>query len=303
MKRFLSALAAVVMVMSIIVPSAYAQENRSTDDLRALGIDTSHSVNVRDVVIRDPFVLVSGGIYYMYGTGASTGHRGTSVFRSSSPLGPFEEISDGHITPHDWDSIDGTLYVEDGVPYMIFVHEWTSMPDGVGDISFAQLSPDLTHFVTEPETLFRADDCVWASDITDGPFLYKTQQGTLIMLWSSGSKLGYSVGSLFSLSGQLRGSWHFNSIPLYQRRKSADLDGGHGMIFTANDGRLLMAIHSPNSGSPAHPVFIEMVEKDGTLVKKDKFSSHAQASQKIDQFFWRAVEWFKIMLFPKMPLD
>ena len=112
------------------------------------------------------------------------------------------------------------------------------------------------------------------------------------MLWSSGSKLGYSVGSLFSLSGQLRGSWHFNSIPLYQRRKSADLDGGHGMIFTANDGRLLMAIHSPNSGSPAHPVFIEMVEKDGTLVKKDKFSSHAQASQKIDQFFWRAVEWF-----------
>ena len=75
------------------------------------------------------------------------------------------------------------------------------------------------------------------------------------------------------------------------------------MIFTANDGRLLMAIPSPNSGSPAHPVFIEMAEKDGTLVKKDKFSSHAQASQKIDQFFWRAVAWFKIMLLPKMPLD
>lgn len=37
MKRFLSALAAVVMVMSIIVPGAYAQENRSTDDLRLSG--------------------------------------------------------------------------------------------------------------------------------------------------------------------------------------------------------------------------------------------------------------------------
>ena len=155
MKRFLSTLAAVVMVMSIIVPGAYAQENRSTDELRALGIDTSHSVNVRDVVIRDPFVLVSGGIYYMYGTGASTvegygcyvsldletwygpvnvfeakdgfdgvncfwapechyyngsyyllasygsastGHRGTSVFRSSSPLGPFEAVSYTHLT-------------------------------------------------------------------------------------------------------------------------------------------------------------------------------------------------------------
>lgn len=227
MKRLLSALTAVVMIMSLVIPGAYAQEKGSTDDLSALGIDTSHGVDVGDIVIRDPFVLVSGGIYYMYGTGASTaagygcyvsldletwygpvnvfeakegfdgvncfwapechyyngkyyllasygsastGHRGTSVFRSSSPLGPFEEISDGHITPHGWDSIDGTLYVEDGVPYMVFVHEWTSMPDGVGDISFAQLSPDLTHFVTEPETLFRADDCVWASDITDGRF-------------------------------------------------------------------------------------------------------------------------------------
>ena len=62
MKRFLSALAAVGMFMCIFVPGAYAQENRSTDDLRALGIDTSHSVNVRDDVIRDPFVLVSVGL-------------------------------------------------------------------------------------------------------------------------------------------------------------------------------------------------------------------------------------------------
>lgn len=198
MKRFLSALAAVVMVMSIIVPGAYAQENRSTDDLRALGIDTSHSVNVRDVVIRDPFVLVSGGIYYMYGTGASTvdgygcyvsldletwygpvnvfeakdgfdgvncfwapechyyngnyyllasygsastGHRGTSVFRSSSPLGPFEEISDGHITPHDWDSIDGTLYVEDGVPYMILSMSGRVCPTGWGTYPLLSSAP------------------------------------------------------------------------------------------------------------------------------------------------------------------
>ena len=74
------------------------------------------------------------------------------------------------------------------------------------------------------------------------------------------------------------------------------------MIFTSNDGRLLMAIHSPNSGSPVHPVFIELVEKDGTLVKADKFASYAQASQKTDQIFWRAVEWLKMLFFPKMPL-
>lgn len=72
MKRLLSALTAVVMIMSLVIPGAYAQEKGSTDDLSALGIDTSHGVNVGDIVIRDPFVLVSDGIYYMYGTGAST---------------------------------------------------------------------------------------------------------------------------------------------------------------------------------------------------------------------------------------
>lgn len=72
MKRLLSALTAVVMIMSLVIPGAYAQEKGSTDDLSALGIDTSHGVDVGDIVIRDPFVLVSGGIYYMYGTGAST---------------------------------------------------------------------------------------------------------------------------------------------------------------------------------------------------------------------------------------
>ena len=81
MKRLLSALMAVVMIMSLVILGAYAQEKGSTDDLSALGIDTSHGVDVGDIVIRDPFVLVSGGIYYMYGTGASTAAMSASILR------------------------------------------------------------------------------------------------------------------------------------------------------------------------------------------------------------------------------
>lgn len=36
MKRLLSALTAVVMIMSLVIPGAYAQEKGSTDDLSAL---------------------------------------------------------------------------------------------------------------------------------------------------------------------------------------------------------------------------------------------------------------------------
>ena len=33
----------------------------------------------------------------------------------------------------EWDTIDGTFYVdEDGQPWKVFAHEWTSMPDKIG---------------------------------------------------------------------------------------------------------------------------------------------------------------------------
>ena len=36
-----------------------------------------------------------------------------SVYRADNPLGPFEDIAGGAITPRDWDCIDGTLYVDE----------------------------------------------------------------------------------------------------------------------------------------------------------------------------------------------
>ena len=103
--------------------------------------------------------------FYMFTTykSAATGHRGCAIFRSATPEGPFVEISDGHVTPKDWDSIDGTLYIdEDSQPWMIFVHEWTSTSDGIGRMAAAKLSDDLKSFISDPIELFRADDPTWA---------------------------------------------------------------------------------------------------------------------------------------------
>ena len=87
-----------------------------------------------------PEVYKYNGSYYMFATYYSslTNHRGCSVLKSSSPEGPFTEITNGHITPHSWDSIDGTFYVDkNGQPWMIFVHEWTCTKDNIGTMAAA----------------------------------------------------------------------------------------------------------------------------------------------------------------------
>ena len=119
-----------------------------------------------------PEVHVVNGKYYMFTTyfSSKTNHRGCSVFCSEQPEGPFVQISDGHFTPDDWDCIDATLYIdEDGQPWSIFVHEWTCRPDHVGLMSVAKMSDDLTHLVSEPVDLYRADDAPWATALCTEP--------------------------------------------------------------------------------------------------------------------------------------
>ena len=260
-----------------------------------------------DIHIRDPYVLVYEGKYYMYGTGlkwdgygcvfsedlehwsepqwvfqasegfdgvgdwwapechyyngsfylfasyrsAASGKRGTAVFRSDSPLGPFVLLSDGHITPKYRDCIDGTLYVdENGQPWIIYVGEWTSNEDGIGDMYAAMLSDDLSRILDDPMLLFRGTDAKWASGrFTDGPCVYTTKTGKLLMLWSCNSDSGYAVGIARSLNNKMNGKWIHELNPLYQKDRAHPLDGGHGMIFTDLNGQLRMAIHSPNFSS------------------------------------------------------
>ncbi|MBE6667759.1 MAG: hypothetical protein E7607_05580 [Ruminococcaceae bacterium] len=213
------------------------------------------------------------GEYYMFTTYLSeaSGHRGCVIMKSSKPEGPFTMITDGHITPKDWDSIDGTLYIdEDGQPWMVFVHEWTSTDDGIGRMAAAKLSDDLTRFISEPIELFRADDPSWSkSQVTDGCWMYKCSTGELLMIWSTSDSHGYCVGIARSDNGRLDGNWTHDEQLLYSKSMTEEYDGGHGMIFKSISGKMYLSIHSPNSSSQGReetPVFIAIREENGTLV-------------------------------------
>ena len=222
-----------------------------------------------------PEVHVYNGAYYMFTTYISTdiGHHGCTILRSESPEGPFVEITNGVITPRDWDAIDGTLYVDpDGQPWMVFVREWVSAPNNVGTFAAAKLSEDLTHFISEPFELFSADEPHWNKNvglsITDGCWLYTTAEGKLLCLWSNFNADGYVVAIAESSNGRLDGQWSHQTNLLYCKAYTGVYDGGHGMIFTDTDGQKYLSFHSPNAAVGSRlekPVFIPLTERNGKL--------------------------------------
>lgn len=190
--------------------------------------------------------------------------RATQVLVSDSPEGPFKPFANRPHTPDNWMSLDGTFWVEDGVPYMIFCREWVQVTDGTMEL--VRLKDDLSDVVGKPQTLFKAAEAKWVRSlhfmegyVTDGCFLYRTKSNRLLMLWSSfGDKGKYMLGIAYSTSGKVAGPWKQTDKPLLA------IDGGHGMIFRTFDGRLVMAIHQPNSGKIRARLF-ELEDVGNTL--------------------------------------
>ena len=280
-------------------------------------------MKLQDIHIRDPFILLEGGRYYLYGSrgnetwGKATGldvyesddlvswsgpsvvftppegfwadmhfwapevhqyHgkfymfvsfksetacRGTQILVADTPKGPFTLHSDGPVTPRDWECLDGTLYIErDGKPYMVFCHEWLQVKDG--EMCAVRLSDDLKQAVGEPFLLFRASEPDWALKdktefVTDGPWMYRTASGKLLMLWSSSAANGYVEAIAYSDNGDVTGRWQ------HQKQLLFDQDGGHGMIFTSKEGKLFFILHNPNNSPMERPVILPLEERDGTL--------------------------------------
>lgn len=278
-----------------------------------------------DINIRDPFVLVVDGKYYMYGTRAANfgqgtggfdvyvgddlenwsepkavfdsakhglnthanwapevhfykgayymlatftkgnGLRGTYILKSDTPDGEFTPVSDGAVTPWEWECLDGTLYFEDGKVYCVFCHEHTQILDGT--ICRMELSDDLTHAVTEPVVLFAASSFLKREatekchNVTDGPFLYRKSDGKLIMIWSTCDN-GYRQCVATSDNGSVCGNW--SHLPTL-----FDDDGGHGMIFTDLNGELRLTLHCPNISLEERPVFFRLTETEESVKIKD----------------------------------
>jgi len=261
--------------------------------------------NVSDLNVRDPFILVHEGIYYMYGTGLAAGpgygcytstnlhnwegprqvwsppeghpaegdfwapevheyqgqfylfaaynngeHRGSSIFRSDSPLGPFEEITPGFFTPPGSFCIDSTLYVDrQGQPWACWSDERHRI-EGERHISalvYAKLKPVLTGLASEPEVLLWPDVTPHNPNnrLIEAPFFHRGEDGTLFMVYSAYSR-GYNVCVARSESGEIHGPWEAHRL-LYESTNPFPEDGGHGMLFTGLDGQLRMCLHAPNN--------------------------------------------------------
>ena len=215
-----------------------------------------------------PEVHKYGNRYYMFASFKKEGVcRGSQILTADTITGPYEPLTDKPFTPSDWECLDATLYVEDGVPWAVFSHEWTQIGDG--QFCRVQLTPDLTATVGEPEVLLTASQAGWTRStddrqrgernyVTDGCYLYKTATGSLVLLWSSFSKGGYTIGQAVSYNG-IAGPFVHREEPLFAK------DGGHGMVFRTSDGRLVLTIHTPNTTPLERPVFFEIYEQGDIL--------------------------------------
>ncbi len=198
--------------------------------------------------------------------GRGLSKRGTQILVADSPRGPFNIFDNRSHTPSEWMALDGTFYVDDHQPYMVFCHEWIEL--GNATIEAVKLKPDLSAAKDRPFTLFKALDAPWVKKyswsihsgyVTDGPFLYKAKDGKLLMIWSSYQEKDYAIGIAVSESGKIAGPWKQQKELLFKD------DGGHGMIFTNLQGELTLVLHQPNS-MVERMKFLKLEEKDGTLV-------------------------------------
>lgn len=202
-----------------------------------------------------PEVHFYKGKFYMFASFKSdTEHRGTAILVSDTPDGRFVPHNN-RVTPKAWECLDGTLYIENGVPYTVFCHEWCQI--GNGEVCAVQMTDDLTSTVGEPFLLWRAGDAEWICSVTgdgnyvtDGPFLFKTEDNRLKSLWSSFSNGEYVLATATSENGSIRGKWTPDNELIYEK------DGGHGMIFTDKNGDRYIAIHTPNRHLEERPIFL-----------------------------------------------
>ena len=215
------------------------------------------------------------GRFYMFASfKAERQYRGTQILVSDSIAGPYSPLTDGPITPPDWECLDGTLHVDrDGHPWIVFCHEWVQVHNGA--VYAMRLSPDLKQAVGRPVFLFNASEGAWVLHpewpkegatrrfpdyVTDGPFLYRLASGSLIILWSSMGSKGYAMGIARSQTGDVTGPWRQEVEPLWAE------DGGHGMVFRTFDGRLMLTFHRPNNTPEERPVFVE-IEEAGDVIR------------------------------------
>lgn len=204
------------------------------------------------------------GKYYIFATFEQpNGNRGTYSLVADSPDGEFVPCSEKALTPEDWWSLDGTLYVNnEGTPYLVFCHEHVQILNGT--VCYVELSKDLSCAVSEPVYLFSGSDAKGVTEkkntryVTDGPFLYRGENNRLYMIWSTSIDDQYCQCIAYSDNDDITGNW-------IQLDHIFTKDGGHGMVFRSLDGGFKLTLHAPNTQTFERPVFFSLHDTGETL--------------------------------------
>lgn len=231
-----------------------------------------------------------GKFYLFVSLLGHSGLRGTQIAVADHPSGPFLPLVDRPVTPLDQSCIDGTLFVHQGIPYILYSRDW---PDHyveekgafVGQICLARLRNDLHQILGQPLVLFDSDEVPisratpdhWlgsahnvicnsldpAQEVlrygSDAPFVQTLSDGRLLLTWSPYLNGNYVVLGAISETGDIHGPWAHLSQPIFDR------NGGHAMFFRDKSGTLIMCLHAPESKMLERACLFQMGERDGIL--------------------------------------
>lgn len=226
-----------------------------------------------------PEVHLYKGKYYMFlSLLGKNGLRGTEISVCDTPDGPFTPITNGPATPENKSCIDGTLYVENGEPYIVYSADWPDNYDTekeayVGAIWAQKMSADLKEREEEPFLLFKSDEAICSKEPdlmewegkkvnrygSDAPFVTKLKNGMLYLTWSPMPSGNYIVAAAVSENGSIKGVWKHLNEPLF------DKNGGHAMFFNDVDGNRKMCIHCPECPPKERATFFDIAEENGKL--------------------------------------
>ena len=211
------------------------------------------------------------GAYYLFvGLTQPKTPRGIWVFRAASPEGPFLPVANRPVTPPGMQTLDGSLWVEDGRPYLLFSQEWNQT--GEGRVLLAPLADDLSHLTGAPRTLVKATDFSGVNfsslrrkeifeRVADGPSFHRSEKsGKLFLLWSNHLfDYGQAVIVSESSSGRAEGPWGRHRL-LFDRG-----NGGHGSVVKGLDDRLRLALHRTDGTSRERMTFVPLLDDGETL--------------------------------------